>query len=213
MRWTDLSYKCNEQSEFFEYQTTLKKASLDTNSNKYICQINQKVFSVPMWKEKNGINSKDVDCMFVDCNSSAEIPNQVLLIEFKGGKTTEDWDEGTIRYKFFDTIHCILPKLLDSNLFPTILYSQCQLIFVLAISPLNNIIKEQSDYDKIHNAKQNLKSKKKPVNITKKCEELRTLEKKLLQYSGNSPFSYIYIVDATNYSVKDPRGYYYKICL
>lgn len=215
MRWTDISYKGNEQREFSKYYTTLKKASFSAidSDDKYICKINQKVFSIPEWRKEKHIQSKDVDCMYVDCNNSNEIPNKVCLIEFKGGKTIDDWDEGAIRFKFFDTIHCLLPKVLDSGLWTSIFNDQCELVFILGISPQNNIIKEQSDFDKIHCPKKKLKSTRLPVEIIRKCDELKILESKLKQYSEGLPFSSIYIVDATNYSVTSPRGYYFKISL
>lgn len=215
MRWSDISYKCREQREFSEYFTTLRLASFSSigSNERYICQIKEKVFSLPDWKVAQNIQSKDIDCMYVACNNSNEIPNKVWLIEFKGGNTIDDWDEGTLRFKIFDTIHCLLPKLLESDLWSSIFCEQCELVFVLAISPQSNIIKEQSDYDKIYFAKNKLKSTQKLVRIVKKCEELKILEKKLKKYSGKFPFSSIYIVDATYFSISNPRGYYFKIAL
>lgn len=215
MKWADIFSKCN-QSSLGKYYTTLRNASFSGNDSdeKYICNNNQAVFSLPDWKKDHQIEAKDVDCIYVDCKKCGNnIPNSIYLIEFKGGKTIQDWDEGTIRLKLFDTIHCILPKLIESNSWTDLFSDTCKLVFVLAISPNNGIIKKQSDFDKLSNPRNIIKSAMRQVEINKKSAELKELEQKLKKYTGKTPFSCIYIVDATNYSIDNPRGYYYKISL
>jgi hypothetical protein len=214
MRWSDLSYKCNNQEVSSGYLTTLRKASLSVNSAgvaSYICTINQKVFSLPDWIRDNNINSKDVDCMFVKCSNGNYAPNQVFLIEFKGGKTIYDWDYGTIRFKIFDSLHCALPRLLNKELWPLIFDESCELVFVLALSSKHSIIEFQVKYDEVNCPRNKIKSNRTLVKINKLSNELKELKKRLLKYSGLTPFSYVRIIEAKNFSIENPRGYYYDI--
>lgn len=220
MNWTDLSYKCNQQSEASDCLTTLQKASLSKKNGNisYICSNNQKVFSIDKWKHANRLEAHDVDCMYVNCDNSNQIPNRVVLIEFKGGKTIDDWidakNEETLAYKFFDTLHCILPDVLGYDLWKNIFDEKCQLDFVIGIESNHNIIKEQSDFDKTKKAKIRLKSRYKPKQITRRSKELKIIENVFRRYAKKTPFSNIFIVEARNFSIgPNFRGYYYNISL
>lgn len=219
MTWTELSYKCNKQSEFSSYLTTLQKASLSIKQDgkpSYICCTKQKVFSIDKWKIENKLDSHDVDCMYVNCENSDQIPTKVVLIEFKGGRLIDDWvnaaNNETLIYKFFDTIHCILPNVLDDELWKNIFDKKCELNFIIGIEPSHNIIKEQSDFDHKNSANDRIKSRIKPKCITKKSEELKLIENAFKRYSNRTPFSKIIIAEATNLSLNNNfRGYRYII--
>ncbi|NCD04912.1 MAG: hypothetical protein EOL97_02225 [Spirochaetia bacterium] len=220
MNWTELSYKCNKQSEASDCLTTLQKASQSEKKGNisYICSNNQKVFSIDKWKKTNGLEAHDVDCMYVSCDNSNQIPNRVVLIEFKGGRTIDDWidtkNDETLIYKFFDTLHCILPDLLGYDLWKNIFDEKCQLDFVIGIESNHNIIKEQSDFDKSKEAKSRIKSRNKSKRITRRSEELKTIENVFRRYAKRTPFSNIIIAEARNLSIGSSfRGYYYNISL
>ena len=116
----------------------------------------------------------------------------VSLLEFKGGKTTEDWNKEALALKAVDTVLCGLPKFVDydRSAWGSLFCDQDLALDYYIIISDEHVISIAEDDQKL------LKDR---ITQQKGKEQKRQLKNKLSRYGNKHPFDNVNIVNASTF--------------
>jgi hypothetical protein len=116
----------------------------------------------------------------------------VSLLEFKGGKTTEDWNKEALVLKAVDTVLCGFPKFVDfdRSAWGSIFCDQDLALDYYIIISDEHVISIAEDGQKL------LKDR---ITQQKGKEQKRQLKNKLFRYGNKHPFDHVNIVNVSTF--------------
>ena len=121
---------------------------------------------------------------------------EINLLEFKGGKTCNDWDKDCFALKAFDTLHCGFSKLVDNDRRAWAnLFSDEELVFNFYIVISDNHIMASSETNP-----KNIITQRDTQQAAR--EQLEKLQGILRRYEDKHPFDFVKVTSASKFRHK-----------
>jgi hypothetical protein len=176
-----------------DYHQTISRISQDSVKNPLF--VSEKIlFNYEEFSRNVCPDAKCVDAIAIRPNKKNG-GFYLVLLEFKGGKDPDEWDEYCLEFKGLDTLHCGFPKLLDENrsAWIELFQTDCQ-IWYFIICHNENILftPSSSSLEILHRRQETQKMRTKMDQIMNK----------LKRYQNGHPFHQIEIIPTKKFSDK-----------
>lgn len=149
-----------------------------------LCSSDKKFFAFEKFCNDHRFIEHKVDSVMVTHISDGY---KISLIEFKGGKTSDDWDKDCFALKAFDTIHCGLSRLINNSDDWLRLFA-CKLEYLIICSDDNIIFKSPSESTSKFRSR---------TQILDGRQKLDKLKGSLQRYENKHPFDSIIVTCST----------------
>ncbi len=116
----------------------------------------------------------------------------VSLLEFKGGKTSKDWDQEALVFKAVDTVLCGFPLFVDFNRsdWGALFCDQCLMLNYYIIISDDHVMSRQKKDKEV--------TKERYLQQTGK-EQRKRLTGKLKRYAHKCPFDEVHIINVSKF--------------